>query len=161
MLLSKGIGGFPGGLARKYLPARQEMQETRVRSLEGGNGNPLQCSGLENPTDRGAWWAAVPRVTKSRTFLGTRAPLPLSRSQKGQALKKAVGWGCGEMVQRGSEQRGVIHAAAKSLLSHLMLCDAVGSSPPGSSVRRILQQEHWRSRLPLPSPWYLWHPHNH
>ena len=24
-----------------------------------GNGNPLQCSCLENPTDRGAWWAAV------------------------------------------------------------------------------------------------------
>ena len=24
-----------------------------------GNGNPLQCSCLENPRDRGAWWAAV------------------------------------------------------------------------------------------------------
>ena len=29
------------------------------RSPEGGNGNPLQCSCLENSTDRGAWWAAV------------------------------------------------------------------------------------------------------
>ena len=29
-------------------------------SLSGeGNGNPLQCSCLENPRDRGAWWAAV------------------------------------------------------------------------------------------------------
>ena len=26
------------------------------RSPEGGHGNPLQCSCLENPTDRGAWW---------------------------------------------------------------------------------------------------------
>ena len=34
-----------------------------------GNGNPLQCSCLENPGDRGAWWAAVYGVTKSRTQL--------------------------------------------------------------------------------------------
>ena len=31
-----------------------------------GNGNPLQYSCLENPRDRGAWWAAVHGVTKSR-----------------------------------------------------------------------------------------------
>ena len=34
-----------------------------------GNGNPLQCSCLENPRDGGAWWAAVYRVTQSRTRL--------------------------------------------------------------------------------------------
>ena len=34
-----------------------------------GNGNPLQCSCLENPRDRGAWWAAIYRVTQSRTRL--------------------------------------------------------------------------------------------
>ena len=34
------------------------------RSLGGGQGNPLQCSCLENPMDRGAWGAA-----KSRTRL--------------------------------------------------------------------------------------------
>ena len=32
-----------------------------------GNGNPLQCSCLENPRDRGAWWAAVYGVTQSQT----------------------------------------------------------------------------------------------
>ena len=31
--------------------------------------SPFQCSCLENPTDRGAWWAAVHRVTKSQTQL--------------------------------------------------------------------------------------------
>ena len=31
-----------------------------------GNGNPLQDTCLENPMDRGAWWAAVPRVAKSQ-----------------------------------------------------------------------------------------------
>ena len=32
-----------------------------------GNGNPLQFSCLENPMDRGAWWATVPWVAKSQT----------------------------------------------------------------------------------------------
>ena len=39
------------------------------RSPGGGHGNPLQCSCLENPMDRGAWWAMVHRVAKSRTRL--------------------------------------------------------------------------------------------
>ena len=37
------------------------------RSLGGGNGNPLQYSCLENPMDRGAWWATVHRVAESQT----------------------------------------------------------------------------------------------
>ena len=39
------------------------------RSPGGGNGNPLQYSCLENPTDRGAWQATVHNVTKSQTRL--------------------------------------------------------------------------------------------
>ena len=35
------------------------------RSCGEGNGNPLQYSCLENPMDRGAWWATVHRVAKS------------------------------------------------------------------------------------------------
>ena len=34
-----------------------------------GNGNPLQCSCLENPRNGGAWWAAIYGVTQSRTWL--------------------------------------------------------------------------------------------
>ena len=34
-----------------------------------GNGNPLQCSCLENPRDAGAWWAAVYGVAQSQTRL--------------------------------------------------------------------------------------------
>ena len=36
------------------------------RSPGGGHGNPLQYSCLENPMDRGDWWATVHRVTKGR-----------------------------------------------------------------------------------------------
>ena len=35
------------------------------RSPGGGNGNPLQYSCLENPTDRGTWWDTVHRITES------------------------------------------------------------------------------------------------
>ena len=47
------------------------------------NGNPLQCSCLENPRDGGAWWAAVYGVTQSRTWLkrlssSSSKPLPTS-----------------------------------------------------------------------------------
>ena len=51
------------------------MWETWVQSLGRedspgeGNGNPLQCSCLENPMDGGAWWATVHGVAKSRTRL--------------------------------------------------------------------------------------------
>ena len=38
-----------------------------------GNGNPLQCSCLENPRDGGAWWAAVYGVTQSQTRLSDLA----------------------------------------------------------------------------------------
>ena len=39
------------------------------RSPGGGHGNPLQYFCLENPMDRGAWWATVQRVAKSQTQL--------------------------------------------------------------------------------------------
>ena len=67
------IWGFPGGSAVKNPPAMQETEEAKVLSLgqeaesspEGGRGNPLQYSSLENPMDRGAWPATAHRVAKS------------------------------------------------------------------------------------------------
>ena len=49
MGLISGLGRFPGGR----------------------NGNPLQYSCLDNPLDRGTWWATVHGVTKSQTQLST------------------------------------------------------------------------------------------
>ena len=48
-----------------------------------GNGNPLQCSCLENPRDGGAWWAAVYGVAWSRTRLKRLS----SSSSKRQILR--------------------------------------------------------------------------
>ena len=43
------------------------------RSPEEGHGNPLQCSCLENPMDKGAWWATVHGVAESWTRLSDLA----------------------------------------------------------------------------------------
>ena len=67
--------GFPGGSVVKRLPANAgdaghtgSIPESE-RFPGGGNGIPLQYSSLENAMDGGAWWAAVHRVTESRTRL--------------------------------------------------------------------------------------------
>ena len=55
-----------------HLPFKcfSEVLLLTIFSLHGeGNGTPLQYSCLENPTDRGAWWAAVHGVAKSQTRL--------------------------------------------------------------------------------------------
>ena len=44
------------------------------RSPGEGNGNPLQCSCLENPMDRGAWWATVSGVARVRHNLASKPP---------------------------------------------------------------------------------------
>ena len=56
----------------------QETKETQVDSWVGkiswgGNSSPLQYSFLGNTMDRGAWWATVPGVTKSQTWLSIHA----------------------------------------------------------------------------------------
>ena len=52
-----------------------------------GNGNPLQCSCLENPRDGGAWWAAVYRVAQSRTRLKRLSSSSSSSSKAGSFPK--------------------------------------------------------------------------
>ena len=67
------LEGFPDGTVVKNLPA-SEGDKRDVSSSPGcgrspgeGNGNLLQWSCLENPMDRGAWWATVRRVAKRWT----------------------------------------------------------------------------------------------
>ena len=61
---------FPGGARGKELPANAgDIRDTGSipgsgRSPERGNGDPLQYSCLENPTDRGAWQATVHPVAE-------------------------------------------------------------------------------------------------
>ena len=68
-----------------------------------GNGNPLQCSCLENPRDGGAWWAAVYEVAQSRTrlkWLSSSSRISSWQTSKGQRFRlfqfvnpRPWGWG--------------------------------------------------------------------
>ena len=74
------IAGFPGGAVVKNLPANAGDSGLILRSgrsLGEGNGNPLQYSCLENCMNRGAWWATVHGVAKSRTWLSNWAHTPV------------------------------------------------------------------------------------
>ena len=100
--------GFSGDSVAKNPPVMRETQEMSIRSPGredppgGGHGNPLQCSCLENPTDRGAWRATVHGVAESR--LNTQADTQeqtehaaVGGSVRGALLQEAI-W---ESVARG------------------------------------------------------------
>ena len=67
--------GFPGGASgkesacqcRRHKRCRFDPWVGKVTWRRRDNGSPFQYSCLENPTDRGAWWATVHGVAKSQT----------------------------------------------------------------------------------------------
>ena len=62
--------GEPGGLPSMGSQSQTQLKRLTLHACIGeGHGNPLQYSCLENPRDRGAWWAAVYGVTQNRTRL--------------------------------------------------------------------------------------------
>ena len=86
LLLEKVMGPHSSTLAWKihgwrslvrYSPRDHEESDTTgwldfyfsLSCIGEGNGNPLQCSCLENPWDGGAWWAAISGVAQSQTRL--------------------------------------------------------------------------------------------
>ena len=89
------------------------------RSPWGGRGNPLQCSCLENPMDRGACWAMIRRVANNRTQLKW---LSIDACWKAPHSKISVNW-----------------CSISCVLSHVWLCDPMDCSPPSSSIHGIFQ----------------------
>ena len=116
-----------------------------------GNGNPLQCSCLENPRDRGAWWAADYGVAQSQTRL-KRLSSSSSRASV-QFIALILAYQTEWFLTRGSrhnraQETGDLFcsrnltfaaAAAKSLQSYPTLCDPIDGSPPASPVPGIFQ----------------------
>ena len=79
------VGHSPWG--REELDTTERLHFHFPLSCIGeGNGNPLQCSCLENPRDGGAWWAAVYGVAQSRTrlkrFSGSSSSIPTPKPSK-------------------------------------------------------------------------------
>ena len=90
------------------------------RSHGGGNGNQLQCSCPENSMDRGAWWATVHGVTKSRTQL---------KQLSMHAYKESCVHISRQLLQFKAGHRFAVHRQRcfvypVGLLSSLMSCDS-------------------------------------
>ena len=71
-----GPTGLPGSVGKEIACNAGDLGSIpgSGRSSGEGNGNPYQYSCLGNPTDRGAWWAAVHGVARVGHHLATKSP---------------------------------------------------------------------------------------
>ena len=74
------VGCSPRGREESDMTERLHLPFS-LSCIGEGNGNPLQCSCLENPRDGGARWAAVYGVTQSRTRLKRLSSSHMNRSE--------------------------------------------------------------------------------
>ena len=132
--------GFPGDWVVKCPPANagdEGLVPGSGRSPGEGNGNPLQCSHLENPMDRGAWCAIDHGVTRVGHDLATKpSPLSFSSSIVSDSLRphglQHTRFPCPSLSPRG----GLIHVhwvdptISMSWSNHLHVHDAIQPSHP-------------------------------
>ena len=138
--------GFPGGSDGK----ESACSEGSLGSIPGsgrspgeGNSNPLQDSCLENPGDRGAWWAAVHRVSQSWTLL------------KRLSIHACIGEGNGNLFQysclENPRDRGAWWAAVYGDAQSWTRLKRLSSS--SSSQYSCLENFMDRGAWVGPSPW--------
>ena len=75
------------GLGRGLRAVMRDQWRTKGE----GNGNPLRYSCLENPVNRGPWWAAVHRVTQSRTRLKRLSSSSRRTKTRGTVMQHGTG----------------------------------------------------------------------
>ena len=80
------VGCSPWG-RKESATTKQLRFHFSLSCIGEGNGNPLQCSCLENPKDREAWWAAIYGVAQGRTWL-----MRLSSSSSRNTYRLYLGW---------------------------------------------------------------------
>ena len=99
-----------------------------------GNGTPLQYSCLGNPMDRGAWWAAVHGVAKSRTWLND-----FTFTFHFHALEKEMATHCSVLAWRipGTGEPGGLPAAGSHRVRHD--CSNSSSSSSRLQLTEVLQ----------------------
>ena len=79
------VGCSPWGLEESDMTERLHFHFS-LSCIGEGNGNPLQCSCMENLRDREAWWAAVSGVAQSQTRLKQLSSSSSSQSEKVKVL---------------------------------------------------------------------------
>ena len=98
----------------------------------GGHGSPLQCSCLEDPMDRGAWWATVPSDTESDAVQRLRTHIPFKEWHcNWDRNDNPLQYSCLENPMDRRIQRAKIHRITKSMtrLKRLAYCSWVLSLP--------------------------------
>ena len=108
------------------------------RSPGGGHGSPLQCSGLENPKDRGAWQATVHSVTQSRTRLKRLSTCTL--------YKTLFWWAAPETLER---KKGDLEVTSPQWPVFVLRCAISWVSQEAGEVWRTLNLESDRPGVQL------------
>ena len=133
-----------------------------------GNGNPLQCSCLENPRDGGAWWAAVYEVAQSQTQLKR---LSSSSSNAGNAgddgsipgLGKSPGEGNGNPLQYSCLEnlmdRGAWQAIVPAVAKKLRMTWWLTTIPHSGTKDACLAHQKARSNAGVCVLWWVIKPH--
>ena len=123
-----------------------------------GNGNPLQCSCLENPRDREAWWAAIYRVAQSQTWLKqcSSSRVILSYLIWGKKLGHRdwitwSKWNSWEMVDLVLEPRNLTSETVFLLQHHTAFTFIRRGST--SSVTASNSHKHWESTWKFQESW--------
>ena len=113
-----------------------------------GNGNPLQCSCLENPMDGEAWWAAVHGVEKSRTRLSD-----FTFTFHFHALEKEMATHSSVPAWRipGTGEPGAVYGVAQSRTRLKRLSSSSRRRSSGSSGRAVLVNQAASDLLQLDS----------
>ena len=130
------VGCSPWGREESDMTERLHFHFS-LSCIGEGNGNPLQCSFLENPRDGGAWWAAVYRVVQSRTRLKW-----LSSSSM---LFSIVMYGCESgTVKKAEHQR--IDAFKLQCWRSLLRVPGEQGDPASQYYRKSTLNTHWKNR---------------
>ena len=156
------VGCSPWGCEESDTTERLHFHFSLSRIGEG-NGNPLQCSCLENPRDGGAWWAAIYGVSQCRTQLNQLSSSSSSNSKNKQNKQKYPP--CWPKML----QQIIFKSEVEELPWWSSGCDpnsgGLGSIPGWGTRSHIQQQsshaatkdqacrkEDWRYRMPQPRP---------
>ena len=123
----------------------------KLSCIGEGNGNPLQCSCLENPRDGGAWRAAVYGVAQSRTRL-KRLTSSSSKKKRQRNQKSNCQYLLDHQKSKRVPEKHLLLLLLPSRPSGVQLCATpqmtAHQAPPSLGFSR---QEHW-SGLPFPFP---------
>ena len=116
---------------KRCLPLGRKVMTNLDRIFREGNGNPLQYSCLENPVDRGSWWAAVYRVTQSRTWL------------KWPSMYACIGEGNGSPLQYSCLENPRDRGAWWATVYRVVQSRTWLKRPSSSSRKHIQKQRHY------------------